>query len=367
MANSNFEMIGKLSLSKGTDKFPTYEKRTVGETGEAHTLRMMVKADGNTHNVQINGLFWGENSKIYTMEKTEDNKGKKLEFMYKEKDKYIDKIVEYKKFVFVDGESRHEFITERDFALFVKDELPKRDENERYIVKGNIEFKQYKGKTYYDYDVNRIYVVHDEDRDEPLLDKSEGTLDLYIAEGCVDDEQFEETRKMFIKCYATKYDKNKKGEVGIPTNIEVFIPKEKKNGAKLVDKIKENLAYKIEDDEKVCKVNLKVDLINKSEKVDFNVEMCTEEERENLEMGLIDIEDLKAEYGCGKGSFEKKFVFKGFGRGYLKGAMPQELLLTDLLAFGEKKSESNTEYQIDSDDNGLDDIDVDDDDDSMLD
>lgn len=356
MANSNFEMIGKLNLSKGSEKFPTYDVRKVGDTGEVHTLRMVVKADGNTHNVQINGLFWGEDSKIYTMEKTEDNKGKTLDFMYKDRDKYMDRIVEYKKFVFVDGETRHEFITERDFALFVKDELPKRNENDRYIVKGNVEFTQYKGKTYYDFNINRIYVVHDESRDEPLLDKSEGTLDLYIAEGCVDDGQFEETRKMFIKCYATKYDNKKKGVVGIPTNIEVFIPKEKKNGSKLVDKIKENLAYKIEDDEKVCKVNLKVDLINKSEKVEFNVEMCTEEERENLEMGLIDIEDLKAEYGCGKGAFEKKFVFKGFGRGYLKGAMPQDLLLTDLLAFGEKKKDEDddTEYQIDSDDTDAD-------------
>lgn len=366
MANSNFEMIGKLNLSKGTDKFPTYEVRNVGDTGKVHTLRMMVKADGNTHNVQINGLFWGEDSKIYTMQKTEDNKGKKLEFMYKDREKYINDIVEYKKFVFVDGETRHEFITERDFALFVKDELPKRDETERYIIKGNVEFTQYKGKTYYDYNITRIYVVNDDEREEKLEDKSEGTLDLYLAEGCIDDEEFEETRKMFIKCYGAKYDNKKKGDVGIPTNIEVFIPKEKKNGDKLVDKIKENLEGKIEDDEKVCKINLKVDLINKSEKVDFNTDMCTEEELENLEMGLIELDDLKAQYGCGKGAFEKKFVFKGFGRGYLKGAMPQDLLLTDLLSFGEKKTESNTEYQIDDNDVNLD-SDVDIDDDSMLD
>lgn len=345
---SSFEMIGKLSLIKGSEKFPCYEEKKIGDNGVIKVVRMDMKANGNSHNVKIEGAFWGEDSLVYTMKKVSDNKYENIKFPYKEREKHIDDVAEFKKYVFVNGEDRMEFVTQQELAEFVHNELQKEEyKGKRFIIKGDIESSEYKNKVYNDFNITRMYVVNDDikEGEEKLEDKSEGQLDFYITEGCLDDETFDETRKMFINGFIGKYDSKKKADVGIRNTIEVHIPEEKKNADKLVARIRENL--ETENEDHVYKLGVKVELISKSESVEFDLSMATDEEREDLELELITIEDLKAQYGCGKGSFEKKFLFKGWARGYSKGAIEQQLTLAELIAKEAPKQEESNEFEID--------------------
>lgn len=349
---SKFEIIGTLSLSKGSEKMPTFETIKVGDSGEKRILRLNSKSDDNFHNVKIEGLCWGNDSQIFAKKKVGEGKYEDLKFKYSERDKHIAELAEFSKYVFVDGDTRHEFATQYDFALFVKEELESGKYNDkRFIIKGDVESSQWKGKSYHDFNVTRLYTVTEKEGEEAIEDKSEATLELFLGEGCLMDDDFEETRKMFLNGFNARYDSKKKGRIGIPLTVEVYVPKEKKNGAKLVDKFKENTEGKITDDELAYKLGIKVDMVSKSEKVEFNMELLSDEEREDLELGLLDLEELKAEHGCGKGAFERKFVFKTFARGYSKGAIEQDgLKIAELLALEKSESDNGVSYSVDEED-----------------
>lgn len=350
MAN-NFEMIGSLKIAKGTDKFPNYEVKTFDSGWTIKTLRLQATCDGNSHNVEINGGYGGDESIVYSLKKKPNGeKGTdKVQFKFKDREKHIQDLAEFKKSVFVNGEDRHEFATQVDLAEFVHMELKKEEYvNKKFKISGEIEFSEYQNKVYTRYNVNRIYVVSDEEEE-----KAEAQIEMYIGENCVDDESLEDTDTLYIRGHVGQYDGRKRAEVGITQIVELTISKDDKKRDRKVDKIKENCEPK--SDEYLSRIGVKVNLINKAEDVEFNESMLTEEQLEDLELGFTTIEDLKSELGIGKGKFERKMTFKGWARGYSQGCMETDITLDELLRKGEKAAEQ-TNIEIDSDEFDDDDL-----------
>ena len=81
--------------------------------------------------------------------------------------------------------------------------------------------------------------------------------------------------------------------------------------------------------------------------------MLSDDEKEMIELGLMDIEDLKAQYGLGMGSRIEKMSVNGIAKGYSKGAIPVELTIEQLMKKADEekpKQEINVDLNENSDD-----------------
>lgn len=349
MANPSFEMIGSLKLAKATEKKPTFEVKKCSGDWQLKVLRLNMNANGNSNFVEIVGMFGGDNSDIYSMVKKEGQKGKyeNVKFKYKDRAKYVKDLAEFKKYVFVNGDDRHEFATQHELAELVHKELQKPEMKDKtFMIKGEIEYNESGDKLYTKYNVSRVYVMNEPKEDEdPIQEKCEANIELYISEGALDESAYDETGQMFLTGYVGVYDKDKKGEVGISQTVEIELPPGKKNREKMKNRIIENL--EIKEEEYLSKIGVKVELFAKAPEVEFDESMLTDEEKEDLEYGFTTMEEIKADRGVGKGKFENKLLFTGWSRGFSKGCTSSTQTLETLLA---KPSEEADEFEIDDDD-----------------
>ena len=90
------------------------------------------------------------------------------------------------------------------------------------------------------------------------------------------------------------------------------------------------------DDNELCKMGYRVNLINRREEIPFNEDMLSDEKKELIKYGLMDIKDLERQYGAGMGSMQRRMVISSIGRGYSKGAIPVPLTLNELLSKGDE-------------------------------
>ena len=135
-----------------------------------------------------------------------------------------------------------------------------------------------------------------------------------------------------------------------PSNIKKLI---KVQSAKdMYDAIIDNF-----DENQLCKIGFKVDLINRREQLEFDESMLSDDEKEMIELGLMDIEDLKAQYGLGMGNRIEKMSVNGIGRGYSKGAIPVELTIEQLMKKADEEKPKQ-EINVDLDENSDDDLNI---------
>lgn len=326
MANV-FTFVGKMKLNEG-GKLPTYEEKSFDSGWKMRTTRLNVVAQGNSHNIEITGGYGGEYGTVYSMIKNASGKFENIQFTFSDREKYIKDIADFKKSVIVLGDERFEFCTQVELAKFVHDKLKNNVElqNRYYRIQGEIEYSEYEGKIYTKYNANRIYLINTEEFEE----KSEASIELFVDDNCILDDNFDETSKMMVRGYVTSYDSKRKGLSGYPQMIEIDLSENKQ---KLKFKMKlEELFEKKQSDDTLSKIGLKCNVIAKSDSVEFNENMLDEDEKELLEMGLMDLETLKAKHGAGKGNFERKLVFKGLARNYSTGVLQTTETLESLLS-----------------------------------
>ena len=180
---SKFEMVGKLSLIKDTDKRKCFEN-IVFKAGERkkdgtkrkddfimRKLRMSIKCEKDNFNIDINGILFGsESSAVVKVQKKKPEGGyEPITFKYKDREKHVGEVAEFNKYVFVNKEERHEFVTQYDYAKFMYDLLQSGELDDKVVkVVGDIVYSDYTNpntgetKTYTNYEANRIYIVKDD-------------------------------------------------------------------------------------------------------------------------------------------------------------------------------------------------------------
>lgn len=373
MANK-FEIIGKLNLAKDNDKRKCFEELRFkkGEKNKQsftrkddfvmRNLRLTIKSNEDFFNVDIKGsLFGNENTaKIKSMIKVGDNNYEEIEFKYKDREKYVHDLAEFKKCVFVEGDEREEFIDRFDFSLFVHEYLS-REENSDKLVKivGDIEYSEYTkpgtddAKVYTNYNINRIYVVKD-----GTEQSATGTIEMFINENAIDDSLLEDEGVFKISGYASQYVNKNQPNRGFFQVLDYPLDKDDEKFKVRCDVI--NKLFTVEDCE-LAKIGVKVKLINRVEEVDFDESMLDDEDRLLLECGIITISDLQKQYGRGKGGYINKTEITNINATYRKGCVPTELTLQQILDDGMEKKPETTGKDIELDlENGLSDEDLDD-------
>lgn len=346
--SNQFVMIGKLSIAGDRENRKAFEDRLLDSGCNIRQLNLQMKCDKDNFNLQIksfmsnakknsDGSINVDNSIIYSLLKSEDGKYSTVQFKHKDSDKYIDNLAEFKKYIFVDGEERMEFTNEFDYSMAVHSIL-KSDayKDKKFKVQGNIEYSSYTNpktheeKIYTNYNVQRIYVINDEAEEKALAN-----VEFYITEDCLDDSRLEEENLLVINGYIPEYNSKKKADIGFYQSFEYPLGEDSEKAKKMAKLIDKMLLDNFDDNE-LCKMGYRVRLINRREEVPFNEDMLSDEEKELVKYGLMDIEDLKQQYGAGMGSMQRRMEISSIGRGYSKGAIPVPLTLNELLSKGDE-------------------------------
>lgn len=346
MANNTFTFVGNLGIGKKTEKFNPYVESTSKGGWVSRKLNFFVKNPMNFANCEIYGGYSAKNPVIYGFTKGKNGeKGEAIQIPFSERlsSKHIENMAEFKKFVIVLGEERKEYISEYDFAENVKNIInSEKYKDATFKVIGNIVKTEYKGKFYTKYQPTRIYLIEDETEKMPV---SEGILEFHYGNDAITDN-FEDIKKIFISGYTLNYDSNRKKDIGIPiNNIEIDF-----SSVEDEDKIKRIYNKYLEifsnEDDEFNKIGLKIRIINGIEEKPFDESMLDEEQLDLIEMGLLDIEDVKKEMGYGKGNKVEAIKVMGLAKGYSRGAVKSGLTLEDYLieevdVFDEDKEATN--------------------------
>lgn len=348
MSNLNFVMIGKLSIAPDRENRKAFSDKLLDSGCNIRQLNLNMKCDKDNFNLQIksfmnnvkrtsDGTLNVNDSTIYTI-LDNDGKFESTNFKYKDREKYEDRIANFRKLVFVDeNEERVECSNEFDYSMAVHSIL-KSDayKDKKFKVQGNIEYSSYTNpktheeKIYTNYNVQRIYVINDEAEEKALAN-----VEFYITEDCLDDSRLEEENLLVINGYIPEYNSKKKADIGFYQSFEYPLGEDSEKAKKMAKLINKMLLDNFDDNE-LCKMGYRVRLINRREEVPFNEDMLSDEEKELVKYGLMDIEDLKQQYGVGMGSMQRRMEISSIGRGYSKGAIPVPLTLNELLSKGDE-------------------------------
>ena len=317
-----FEITGKM-LKPKSDKVKFFDEKTSDNGWMSRALKFNVKSGDNTFLMEIRDGRSKDDSKalIYSSIK-KDGKYENVQFLHKDKEKYIPQLAEFKKSVIVfNKDTRLEFATQYDMALALKDII----ENEEYAnatfkVVGDVEYSRYEGKEYKKMIPTRVYISEQED-------SSVGTVDLLFGEGSFDDTTFEDNKIVYINGYVAQYDRNAKKQLAFAQQIEYNFEKVHGENAEKAYNVMKRI-FDVNGEE-LHKIGFKVEHINGTTSVPFTIDMATDEEREMVELGFMTIDDLKSQYGAGKGSFVSKVEATGLAKGYGNGAIEIGQTLAD--------------------------------------
>lgn len=371
MSNISFEMTGKLSIGKETEKFKPYEEKTFDSGWVKRRLSFNVIAGDNRHMLTIDGgSFKDGHGDVYLFSKgSTDESGKKIKgesfkIPFKERltSPRLAEVAEFKKYVFDleqpnrryllqkleddvhEGKSvtdedlkkvgleveseisealekskkrHHEFVTEWDFAEFVKKVIDSgKYVNKKFFIRGNIvhSYSDSKNQVYENYVPNRIYLA-----DDNAEETSTASLNLIYNKDSFDDMSVEEKGKYFVNGYVMSYDNNRKANIPVPTTIAINAPAD---DADEKDKKKANAIckkFKVEDDT-YKELGVVVNMLNGAQKTEITDDMLTDEQKEDLDCGLITEEDIIRDMGGSVyGDRIKEYQFDKIGRGFSKG------------------------------------------------
>ena len=319
---NRFEITGKI-LKPKSDKIVFFDEKTSENGWMSRALKFNVKSGDNTFLMEIRDGRSKDDSKalIYSTIK-KDGKYENVQFLHKDKEKYIPQLAEFKKSVIVfDKDTRLEFATQYDIALALKDII----ENEEYAnttfkVVGEIEYSRYEGKEYKKMIPTRIYVSEQEE-------SAVGTVDVLFGEGSFDDTTFEDNKIAYINGYVAQYDRNAKKQLAFAQQIEYNFEKVHGENAEKAYKVMKRI-FDVSGEE-LHKIGFKVEHVNGTTSVPFTIDMATDEEKEMVELGFMTMDDLKSQYGAGKGGFVSKVEATGLAKGYGNGAIETGQTLAD--------------------------------------
>lgn len=364
-------MLGKITMSKATEKFNPYTE-TKYESGWVKRRIMFNAICGdNRHMLTVDGgSFADGHGDVYTFTKgsVDENgnkvKGESLKIPFKDRltSPKLAEVAEFKKFVFdlekpnrryklekaaekikegtslTDEELReigleselevtdeleksnkkkHEFISEWDFVEFIKKVIDSGKYNDKkFFIRGNASYSysDKNQKVYENYIPQRIYLA-DDDAEE----YSTATIKVIYGADAVDDMSVEEKGKYYVSGYMMEYDNNRKANIPVP--VVVTIPVAPNDASdkdkKKVEAIKRK--FMVEDDT-FKELGIEVNMLNGAQKVEITEDMLTDEQKDDLECGLITLDDIRADLGGNVyGDRVQEYQFAKIARGFTKG------------------------------------------------
>lgn len=367
----NFEMIGKISLGKETEKFKPYSEHTYDSGWVKRKIMFNTICGDNRHLLTVDaGSFADGHGDVYTFSKGSVDesgnkvKGESLKIPFKDRltSPKLAEVAEFKKFIFdlekpnrryklekaaekvkegtnltdeelkelgIENEAdindaldksnkkRHEFISEWDFAEFIKKVIDSgKYSDKKFYIKGNgdYSYSDNKQQIYESYVPQRIYLA-DDDADE----YSTATIKMIFNSDSLDDMSVEEKGKYYVNGYMFEYDRNRKSNIPVSVTLTISVPADDADdkAKKKVEAIKHRFMV---DDDTYKELGVEVNMLNGAQKVEITDDMLTDEQKEDLDCGLITLDDIRADLGGSVyGDRVQEYQFKKIARRYTKG------------------------------------------------
>jgi hypothetical protein len=367
----NFEMLGRISLGKETEKFKPYSETTYDSGWVKKRIMFNAICGDNRHLLTVDaGAFADGHGDVYTFSKgsVDENgkrtKGESLKIPFKDRltSSKLAEVAEFKKFIFdlekpnrryklekaaekikegtsltdeevaeleVESEAdvktaleksikkRHEFISEWDFVDFIKKviESGKYSDKKFYIKgNGNYQYSDKNERVYESYVPTRIYLA-----DDNAEEYCTATINVLFNRDSVDDMSVEEKGKYYINGYMMQYDSNRKGNIPCPVTVTIPVAPEDASDKdkKKVEAIKRKFVV---EDESWKELGVVVKMLNGAQKTEITDDMLTDEQKEDLECGLITLDDIRADLGGSVyGDRVQEYQFDKIARGFTKG------------------------------------------------
>lgn len=373
----NFEMTGKLSIGKETEKFHPYTEKTYPSGWVRKQLLFNVTCGDNRHMLTVTaGAFSDGHGDIYSFTKggVDENgnkvKGESIQIPFKERltSPKLAEIAEFKKFIIdleqpgrryklqnmadklhegkeltdeelkevsleskddvtaaleKSNKKRHEFISEWDYIDFIKKVIDSEKYKDKlFFIRGNGEY-QYSDnqqKVYESYIPTRIYLAADDA--EP---SSTATINIIFNSESLDEMSVEEKGKYYVNGHMMEYDQNRKANIPVPVTIVIPVPEDDEKGKKKAEAFKHKFMV---DDDTYKEYGAIVNMLNGAEKTEITEDMLTDEQREDLDLGIITMDDIRAEIGGNVyGDRIREYQLVKPARGFTKGR--QDTVWTD--------------------------------------
>jgi len=360
----NFEMLGKLGIGKETDKFKPYTENVYDSGWKKTSLRFNAICGDNRHMLQVDAGCWADgHGDIYTFSKATVNedgtkkKGESFTIPFKDRltSKKLADVAEFKKFVFdleepgrryklknmVDAikegkgvtdeqlaevnladeaevneayekslKKHHEFIYEGDFIEFIKKVIDSgKYKDKKFLIRGNgnYSYSEKNERVYENYVPQRIYLAADD-----AEEYSTANITLLFGSESLDDMSVEEKGKYYVSGWSMEYDSNRKGNIPVPMTI-TFSAENEKLAKALVKKF-------TVDDDSIKEYGVEVSMLNGAQRVEITEDMLSDEQKEDLELGLITLDDIRKDMGGSVyGDRIQEYQFLKVGRGFSKG------------------------------------------------
>lgn len=402
----NFEMTGKLSIPKETEKFHPDTEKTYDSGWVRKQLMFNVSCGDNRHMLTVTaGAFADGHGEIFSFTKgsVDENgnkvKGESIKIPFKERltSPKLAEIAEFKKFI-VDLEKpgrryklekaaekvkegtsltdeelkeigleneadvnaeldksnkrRHEFISEWDFIDMIKKVINSdKYKDKKFFIRGNGEY-QYSDKNervYESYVPNRIYLAADD-----AEESSTATINILFNSESLDDMSVEEKGKYYVNGYMMEYDNNRKSNIPVPVTITIPVPSDDAD-AKAKGR-SEAIKHKfVVDDDTFKEYGAVVNMLNGAQKQEITEDMLTDEQKDDLDCGLITMDDIRAELGGNVyGERIREYQFLKPARGFTRGRVDTVYTADDMVIKAlEEELPDDTEDLFEDDDDEL--------------
>lgn len=367
----NFEMTGKLSISKETEKFKPWDERKYDSGWVKRRLLFNVTCGDNRHMLSVDdGSFEDGHGDVYTFTKStvdesgNKKKGESITIPFKERltSPKIAEVAEFKKYIFdlekpgrryglekaaerlkegrnltdeelknlgLENESevaealekskkkRHEFITKWDYAEFIKKVIDSgKYSDAKFFIRGNGEYSYSENneRVYESYVPTRIYLAADD-----AEENSTATVNILFNSESLDTMSADEKKKYYVNGWMMEYDNSRRGNIPVPVTVTIPLPGEDadQKAKRRVESLKHKFAV---DDESIKEYGVVVNMLNGAQKTEITEDMLTDEQRDDLECGLITMDDIRAELGGSVyGERIREYEFVKPARGFTKG------------------------------------------------
>lgn len=367
----NFKMVGKLSIGKDSEKFHPYQETKYDSGWVRKQLMFNATCGDNRHMLTVTaGAFADGHGDVYSFTKgaVDENgnkvKGESIKIPFKERltSPKLAEIAEFKKFIVdlekpgrryrlekaaekikegtsltdeelkeigIENESdvneeltksnkrRHEFISEWDFVDFIKKVINSgKYADKKFYIRGNGEYSysDNKQRVYESYVPNHIYLAADDTEEY-----STATINILFNSESLDEMSVEEKGKYYVNGYMMEYENNRKSNIPVPVTITIPVPGEDadEKAKKKVEAIKHKFMV---DDDSFKEYGAVVNMLNGAQRVEITEDMLTDEQKEDLEYGIITMDDIRAELGGNPyGERIREYQFVKPARGFTKG------------------------------------------------
>lgn len=277
---ARFNFCGKVSVSR---KAPMVKRETFGSNEKA-TINFGVKAGTNMGYVTLNGF---KNDTI----KTRDVDSNNIEVAWDDRlDEDVIKMVSGTKKFTVNLGERKEFITEWDMIEYLESALAGYEDD--IVVTGNFNLRpgtgKYSNQVYREFQIQNVFMPGE--KDVPHLTMN---LDLYYDKDSMDKSDLKTDGKITMHCYTPMWSKadaaRKMFKIDTVFNTAVFDMDKPKH--KAIHDYK--MRYLETKSRNPVHMNWQLAVVNGAEEVEFSEDTLSEQQKEQIELGISKLEDFR--------------------------------------------------------------------------